>query len=82
LLNNVIWCYLYDLFYVIAKPIFFFPLMGGASQSPIPFDSNATYFMVDLGIFLAAMMGLSVAMSLWYRFTQVRLYTGKGLAML
>lgn len=72
MLNNITWCYAYDLQITLMKPSFLMPFIGGYSQAPFPVDWRLAWSMIELGVFLRVNMDLSVVLSLLYRYAQVR----------
>ncbi|KAH7711057.1 Protein SRI-62 [Aphelenchoides avenae] len=70
LLNEVFWCYLYDVALTVWKPVFLGPLLAGYSQSSIRFSRLGSWLTFAAATIFTVNSGLALVMACFYRFAQ------------
>lgn len=71
LLNEVIWCYLYDVALTAWKPVFLGPLLAGFSRSLICFSHLGSWLTFAAATIFTVNSGLGLVTACFYRFAQV-----------
>ncbi|KAH7711056.1 hypothetical protein AAVH_21642 [Aphelenchoides avenae] len=69
-LNEVLWCYLYDVAITAWKPVFLGPLLAGYSQSPIRYSRLGSWLTFATATIFTVNSGLGLVMAILYRFAQ------------
>ncbi|KAI1709401.1 serpentine type 7TM GPCR chemoreceptor sri domain-containing protein [Ditylenchus destructor] len=72
LVNDVIWCYAFDLTITVYKPVALGPMLALYSEGPFTFNSNIALSLHYMLCTCVIHMGLALVMSIMYRFCQPR----------
>lgn len=76
MLANVLFCYAFDVWLTLSKPVFLGPLLGWYLQGFVQANSFTSCVMFSVLVYLMNAMDFSIFCSLFYRWAQVGHLTG------